>query len=244
MILKDPDLVMQASSSVQSLIVKRIVALEGETYTIPPGTGKLAKNEDAAEQASWAVPFKQIFVCGDNLAASRDSRTWGPLPLSAIQGIVLYKFKSNVSAARFNHDEPLAFLLQGQEAPDFRAASTSGELFSLQRFRGQQLLLLFTRYHRLARSELPTLLSRATKLEREGIACVIVCGESLERARLMQEELRIPLPVLIAPPDQSCCYTDYQIKGTPCYYLINEQGKIVDAGIPHRFSAYGREPML
>ena len=236
-VLRNPDPAMRTPSLGHIAVVKRIVALEGEVYTISPDDSALARGQNAVAQQIWAIPSGQVFVCGDNPKASRDSRMWGPLPLRSIQGVVLCKLQRKAPVAPPNTENPLTFLSQGQQAPDFLLTSTSGEVLSLQRFHGQQLLLLFTRYHRVARSELPTLLSQAAMIVNKGIAFVIVCGEPLERVRLMQEELQIAYPVLVAPPDQSTLYQEYQIKGTPCYYLIDEQGCIADAGVSHAFSA-------
>lgn len=55
------------------LLVKRVVALPYETA--PDGT---------------RVPADHIYVVGDNLEVSEDSRTFGPIPLRSVIGKVLY----------------------------------------------------------------------------------------------------------------------------------------------------------
>lgn len=55
------------------LLVKRVVALPYETA--PDGT---------------RVPANHVYVVGDNLEVSEDSRAFGPIPLSSIVGKVLY----------------------------------------------------------------------------------------------------------------------------------------------------------
>jgi signal peptidase I len=55
------------------LLVKRVVALPYETA--PDGT---------------RVPANHIYVVGDNLEVSEDSRAFGPIPLSSVIGKVLY----------------------------------------------------------------------------------------------------------------------------------------------------------
>lgn len=55
------------------LLVKRVVALPYETA--PDGT---------------RVPANHIYVVGDNLEVSEDSRTFGPIPLNSVIGKVLY----------------------------------------------------------------------------------------------------------------------------------------------------------
>lgn len=87
-------------SSANASIIKRVVAVAGETY-IDPGMSVSLKPVDRpyASQATgcWRIPPGMVFVCGDNLAASADSRRWGPVPLGAIQGIVIHHFKKQAS---------------------------------------------------------------------------------------------------------------------------------------------------
>lgn len=55
------------------LLVKRVVALPYETA--PDGT---------------LVPANHLYVVGDNVEVSEDSRAFGPIPLSSVIGKVLY----------------------------------------------------------------------------------------------------------------------------------------------------------
>lgn len=57
----------------RDLLVKRVLALPYETA--PDGT---------------RVPPDHIYVVGDNLEVSEDSRTFGPIPLKTVIGKVLY----------------------------------------------------------------------------------------------------------------------------------------------------------
>jgi signal peptidase I len=80
-----------------TLLVKRAVALPGETVAVRGG--QVFVDGEPLEEA-WAtrqggpnspptrVPAGHVFVLGDNRAASRDSRWFGPVPLSAIDGRV------------------------------------------------------------------------------------------------------------------------------------------------------------
>jgi len=64
-------------------VIKRIIGLEGD-YVLrdSPGSGS---------NQMIQVPEGHCWVVGDNLHASRDSRTWGPLPMGLIKGKVLAK---------------------------------------------------------------------------------------------------------------------------------------------------------
>lgn len=94
-VLLDGRSIQQRPSSGASLI-KRVVAVAGEIYP-DPTTGDPAQPVEELpplkERKSWQIPPGMIFVCGDNLVVSRDSREWGPVPLSAVQGVVIHMFK-------------------------------------------------------------------------------------------------------------------------------------------------------
>lgn len=82
--------------------IKRVVAFAGETIRIAGGL--LYINDQVvvephrsllpehAEQQRFTVPAGHVFVLGDNRSplASRDSRQYGPVPLTDITGRVLW----------------------------------------------------------------------------------------------------------------------------------------------------------
>ncbi|KAK8145400.1 hypothetical protein G3M48_004484 [Beauveria asiatica] len=64
--------------------VKRVVGMPGDYVSIgTPG--------EHGEDTMLQVPDGHCWIVGDNLTASRDSRTFGPLPLALIQGKVVAK---------------------------------------------------------------------------------------------------------------------------------------------------------
>jgi signal peptidase I len=81
------------------LLIKRIVGLPGDavrsTVFVPVVTSNSEKVIDQVveEARSWEVPDGFCFVQGDNLVGSSDSRSWGPIPLNNVRGIVIYRFK-------------------------------------------------------------------------------------------------------------------------------------------------------
>lgn len=75
-----------------SLHIKRVVALAGEAYRSsihPMGYSEHVTQE--GQEYLWQIPQDHILVCGDNCEQSIDSRSWGPLPLRNVRGIVVKK---------------------------------------------------------------------------------------------------------------------------------------------------------
>ncbi|GLW68586.1 hypothetical protein Kpho02_08850 [Kitasatospora phosalacinea] len=64
------------------LVVKRVVATAGQ-----PMPDEVCAA--AGLPAGSAVPHGQVVLLGDNMFASRDSRLWGPVPVSGVVGAVI-----------------------------------------------------------------------------------------------------------------------------------------------------------
>lgn len=105
------------ASSLESLFIKRVVAVAGDTVQVknqqitlngqPVTYASLAGGETETiagvahavrtEQSPlenfgpFTVPAGQVFVMGDNRAHSSDSRVWGALPLERIRGRASYR---------------------------------------------------------------------------------------------------------------------------------------------------------
>lgn len=83
------------------LLIKRVVGLPGERITIADGRvyidGKSLDEPYLTQPTqgggrSWVVPPLHVFVMGDNRSASRDSRIFGPVPLSQIVGHAVFRY--------------------------------------------------------------------------------------------------------------------------------------------------------
>lgn len=75
-----------------SLVCKRILGLPGDIILVDPTTLSDPERSDMRERASQShvtVPKGHIWVQGDNATASRDSRLYGPVPISLVRGRLL-----------------------------------------------------------------------------------------------------------------------------------------------------------
>jgi len=64
-------------------VIKRVLGLEGDYVMIhTPGSGSSSMIQ---------IPQGHCWVVGDNLPASRDSRTFGPMPMALITGKIIAK---------------------------------------------------------------------------------------------------------------------------------------------------------
>ncbi len=93
-VLRDP-------SGTDELLIKRVVGLPGERIAITNGrvsVDGIVLNEPYLDQdtesgnRSWVVPPLHIFVMGDNRGASRDSRTFGPVPIDGLVGRAIFRY--------------------------------------------------------------------------------------------------------------------------------------------------------
>jgi len=80
-------------------LIKRISHLPGETVVVrsadmpegyPPSPGIRPGESGLPDKREFLVGPDEIFLLADNPMA-RDSRTWGPVPMSAVEGLVLRK---------------------------------------------------------------------------------------------------------------------------------------------------------
>lgn len=94
-------LVSQEDKSFQAApYLKRILALQGEIRALRPRLEHDSSKalHHAQREQTWQIPAGHVFVCGDNLEHSIDSRVWGPLPRRRIMGIMVKKLRVNYPA--------------------------------------------------------------------------------------------------------------------------------------------------
>jgi signal peptidase I len=121
------------------LVVKRVIGLPGDRVACCDSAGRVTVNGTALTEdylppgtASSQVPFRvtlpqgRVWVMGDNRPDSADSRLWGPLAMSDIQGRAYYVAHANGytrlrtpatftanGLAPADHRIPLPFVLLG-----------------------------------------------------------------------------------------------------------------------------------
>ncbi len=83
------------------LLIKRVIGLPGERVTIADGQvyiDGVLLDESYLDQPTdgggrtWLVPPLQVFVLGDNRAASRDSRAFGSVSLDDVVGRAVFRY--------------------------------------------------------------------------------------------------------------------------------------------------------
>ncbi len=84
-----------------TMLVKRIVGLPGETISIDRGQVYIngapldepyVKFHDTQSMSRIQIPANSIFVLGDDRPASGDSRSFGPVPRTNLQGVVILRY--------------------------------------------------------------------------------------------------------------------------------------------------------
>ena len=94
-------IVLHDPTDPDELLIKRIVGLPGERITVADGRVDVDDAllpepylNQATEGAtcSWVVPPLHVFVMGDNRGASRDSRSFGPVPLDMLLGQAVFRY--------------------------------------------------------------------------------------------------------------------------------------------------------
>ena len=70
------------------IVCKRITGLPGDVVCVDP-TGTYAPSTEHA-----VIPKNHIWVTGDNLAWSRDSRVYGPVPMGLLKGRLYARVRS------------------------------------------------------------------------------------------------------------------------------------------------------
>ena len=124
----------------------------------------------------------------------------------------------------------LAGLRVGAVAPPFSARTLDGQTRTLDDSAGRVTAMAFVAPGcRPCREFLPTL----GKVDPQGTAeLLLICDGDEEQTRTLMEPLALIVPVLLAPQKDNFLFQDYQVHGTPAYYLLDERGHVQASGRP------------
>ncbi len=95
------DVVVLRMDGARDMLIKRVVALPGETVSIQGGqvfvdgvplTEPWAVRQGGPDYPPTLVPEGHVFVLGDNRSHSNDSRSFGPVPLANIVGHAVFVY--------------------------------------------------------------------------------------------------------------------------------------------------------
>ena len=116
----------------------------------------------------------------------------------------------------------------GQPAPDFKVATLSGQTVSLEKFRGQVVILdFFATWCQPCRESIPHLIELNRKYGRQGLQIVgVSADEDGDKAvRIFAEQHRINYPVVVAGES---LMADYGVRSVPVMFVIDKKGKVAE----------------
>jgi methylamine dehydrogenase accessory protein MauD len=117
----------------------------------------------------------------------------------------------------------------GTQAPDFTLPDTSGSMVSLDDFAGQKVLLAFSSTHCSACTEMYPHL-KAFSESQENVQVVMISQGSAEENQQLAQLQGFVFPVLPVSGWDDEVMLDYQVPGTPFFYVVDEEGVIANAG--------------
>jgi peroxiredoxin len=115
----------------------------------------------------------------------------------------------------------------GVEAPRFELADTDGNQVSLEDFAGQKVLLGFMSLRCRACGPLYADLADLAETE-QSVQFIVVSEGSLKENRRLVQQQALVFPVLVW---DELVAAQYELPGTPFFYLVDEDGVIVERGV-------------
>ncbi|WP_322508315.1 peroxiredoxin family protein [Anaerolinea sp.] len=114
-------------------------------------------------------------------------------------------------------------------APDFTLPNTDGKYFSLHDFLGQKILLGFSSidcpYCKKMYPELRSFSKKSSNLQ-----IVLISRGTLKENQELVQEQQFNFPILTLEQGNSEIGKNFQVPGTPFFYVIDEVGKICSKG--------------
>ena len=117
----------------------------------------------------------------------------------------------------------------GAQAPDFTLPDATGQMVSLEDFAGQRVLLAFSSTHCRACMEMYPHL-RAFSESQPDVQVVMISQGSTEENRQLAQVQGFAFPVIPVLDWGDRVMVDYQVPGTPFFYVIDREGVIASRG--------------
>jgi peroxiredoxin len=169
------------------------------------------------EQGQVSAPFASG---ADEVLALAKSASSGAPPETAHERTRL-KSERSLAESRIERDG----LKAGMRAPDFRLPDLQGKTLSLDDYRGQRVLLVFSDPNCGPCDELaPHLTSLHQQQESNGVAIVLVGRGSVEENRKKAQKFGFQFPVVLQ--EKWKLSKEYGIFATPVAFLVAENGLI------------------
>lgn len=141
---------------------------------------------------------------------------------------------------RFNkgehkHEPPsLDMLNTGQPAPDFSAQTLDDAIVTLSSYAERRVAFqFFSTGCEPCHDFIPKLEQLRPQATSEGVEIILVSSDDMEKTRAFIERMNIHLPVLVAPRKSNPFFEAYKANFTPSYTLVNGEGIVESAGLPH-----------
>lgn len=171
---------------------------------------------------------------------SSDKRT--NVVLALLMGVVIFlmiaiiglfvrmnQLQNRILASLQADNVQITGLAVGTQAPEFTLSDVHGSTVSLQDFAGQMVLVGFSSTQCPACAEMyPSLGAFST--QNPDIQVLLISAGTLEENQRLEEAQGFGFPILTLTQDDSQIGRDYQVPGTPFFYVIDEQGRICSAG--------------
>lgn len=212
------------------LFIKRLVGLPDDIIQLPYPTDH--------EIRTWRVPTKHIFVVGDNINLSMDSRVWGPIPTSRIKGVVIRTLPLNmgraVEASRMAQGLKRLHrvgLDSGAMAPLFALETLDGRVLTTESFRDQATtFFIFLPSSVSANALAPLKADAAMAMQRARSQLVLVSAGDKAATLSFLQQYPMPWTTLLAPLKSNPFVHDYQVIGFPTCCQIDQLGRIQKMG--------------
>jgi len=149
--------------------------------------------------------------------------------------VIIFNLLLTITIIRKINNKPeyeIPTLELGQRAPDFTADTLAGKSITRADLAGRKTAIVFVSADcGYCRTEIPIIESVKAGAQRSGVDILFVSTSNKELTQSFVDELKITLPIVIAPRAINTFAASYYAGGTPFYCLIDEEGIVEKTGI-------------